>query len=312
MTHTHRPTTPKTKTLRLRKIVLIVIIFVAIGVSSQFIIRPPAPQTATDYATVQRSLPYCNSKDPSQTLDFYRPQHSASAATPLVVYIHGGGWRSGNKSNRLITTAYGPFFLQHGIAVASIDYRLHSKNPYPDQNDDVACALSYLNIRAQELNINPQKVILFGDSAGGQLAALTALNADHNQYRYEPPRGVIDFYGVSDFSELISGQHSDANARRYLGPDYHSYIAQASPVTYIRPDAPRFLIVHGTKDKVVPMSQSQELYDGLTTAGNTAHYLTIPGARHGFIGPELPRAQYQIIQRHLTTFLQETAMVETE
>lgn len=202
--------------------------------------------------------------------------------------------------------------MQHGIAVASIDYRLHSKNPYPDQNDDVACALSYLNIRAQELNINPQKVILFGDSAGGQLAALTALNADHNQYRYEPPRGVIDFYGVSDFSELISGQHSDANARRYLGPDYHSYIAQASPVTYIRPDAPRFLIVHGTKDKVVPMSQSQELYDGLTTAGNTAHYLTIPGARHGFIGPELPRAQYQTIQRHLTTFLQETAMVETE
>ena len=89
--------------------------------------------------------------------------------------------------------------MQHGIAVASIDYRLHSKNPYSDQNDDVICALSYLNIRAQELNINPQKVILFGDSAGGQLAALTALNADHNQYRYEPPRGVIDFYGVSDF-----------------------------------------------------------------------------------------------------------------
>lgn len=262
-------------------------------------------QSILSLATYQ-NIAYCNSSDPSQTLDFYRPKGSNTEVLPIVIYIHGGGWRSGSKGNALITKTYGPLFISHHTAVASIDYRLHSKNPYPDQNNDVACALTYLSNNASKLKINIDQSILFGDSAGGQLAAFAALNIPYKNYDYEAPVGVIDFYGVSDFSKIVDGARPDFNARRYLGSTYNTVATLASPTTYVTRKAPRFLLIHGTNDKVVPIAQSKDLFNLLTTSGIDAEYTTIPGAGHGFIGPELSTSNYRLIQDSLSSFLQET------
>jgi acetyl esterase/lipase len=206
----------------------------------------------------------------------------------------------------MLISTYGPLFIKHGIAVASINYRLTPPKPYPDQNNDVACALSYLVKNADRLRINVDKSIFFGDSAGGQLAAFAALNTPYKNYDYEAPVGVIDFYGVSDFSKITEGSHPDFNARRYLGSKYSQSVASASPTTYVTKRAPRFLFMHGTKDHVVPMSQSKVLYDLLTHSGIDTEYVTIPGAGHGFVGPELSSNNYKAIQDSITSFLQET------
>ena len=128
-----------------------------------------------DSSTTLLNVQYCNSKNPSLALNLYYPKGEVTAKLPLVVYIHGGGWLRGDESGPLLET-YGTKFVKQGIAVAAIDYRLDAKNPYPDQNDDIACALSYLTTNADRLSIDTQKIIYFGDSAGGQLAACAALS----------------------------------------------------------------------------------------------------------------------------------------
>ena len=258
--------------------------------------------------TEQQDIPYCNTKSKYQMLDTYRPKKLAQQTLPVVVYVHGGGWSSGNKHNALVSY-YAKFFAARGIATISVAYRLSGANPYPVQNNDVACALAYINTHSEELHVNPAKSIFFGDSAGGHLVAFAALNNPYGKYKYDTPRGVIDFYGVSDFSKIINGSHPDYNARRYLGPQYGKMAVQASPVKYITSGSPRFLFVHGTDDKIVPIAQSQEFYDALKTTKNGSKYLAIPGAHHGFIGPDLGSKKNQMIEDAIDAFLRETINV---
>jgi len=287
--------------------IIIPLLLVGIAVFAWFTLTTfrNKPLLINDFATVQPDVQYCNSKNPSLSLNLYYPKGDIKAPLPLVVYIHGGGWLRGDESSRLLDI-YGTEFVQKGIAVAAIDYRLDVKTPYPDQNDDIACALTYLTTNATRLSIDTRKVIFFGDSAGGQLAAFAALNIPFRNYDYEAPVGVIDFYGVSDFSTIINGPHPDLNARRYLGSKYNSVADQASPLTYVTKHAPRFIFFHGTKDSVVPISQSKIFYNQLIAAGIDSEFIPIDGARHAFIGPELPAAQYKKIQDSLDAFLRET------
>lgn len=262
----------------------------------------PQPSTLLTLSNMQKDIPYCDSTDEYRTFDFYRPKNKPNETIPLLVYIHGGGWRSGDKRNPLIST-YGPLFIEQGMAVASINYRLHTDTPYPDQNYDVACALDYLSEYAEKFNIDTERTVYFGESAGGQLAAFAALNIPYTDYDYDAPVGVIDFYGVSDFSKVIEGAHPDFNARRYLGSKYNLVAGSASPTTYVTKHAPRFLFVHGTADTIVSLSQSKILYDLLVKAGIEAQLLPISGAKHGFTGPELPPRSYTAIRDHMNSFI---------
>lgn len=263
------------------------------------------PILINSFAKVLPNIQYCNSKNPGLALNLYYPKTDITSKIPLVVYIHGGGWLRGDESGPLLDT-YGTKFVQKGIAVAAIDYRLDAKNPYPDQNKDIACALSYLTDNADRLSIDTAKIIYFGDSAGGQLAAFAALNIPYDNHDYTAPVGVIDFYGVSDFSAIINGRRPDLNARRYLGSKYNIVAYQASPTTYVSKHAPRFIFFHGTKDTVVPISQSKTFFDQLIADGIDSEFVPIDGAKHAFIGPELPTVQYQKIQANIDAFLKET------
>ena len=253
----------------------------------------------------QEDVPYCGTNDKLQTLDYYRPEHSGDQNLPLLVYIHGGGWRGGGKRNGMINN-YGQVFIKHNIAVASLSYRLNSAHPYPDQNDDIACALTYLTANATTLHIDPSKIILMGESAGGELAAFAALHIPYKSYVYATPAGVIDFYGVSDFTKIINSKKPDLNARRFLGKNYAQNAAGASPITYVAANAPRFLLFHGENDTVVPIDQSMSLYNLLTAQHVNATFIKIPNAAHAFVGPELQPSSYKIILDTIDTFLKGT------
>jgi len=253
----------------------------------------------------QEDVHYCNTSDKQQTLDFYRPEHSGDQTLPLLIYIHGGGWRGGSKRNGMINN-YGQIFIKQNNAVASISYRLNSAHPYPDQNNDVACALTYLTAHAADLHIDTRKIILMGESAGGELASYAALHGPSQNYRYAVPAGVIDFYGVSDFTRIVNSSRPDLNARRFLGPNYTQKAAEASPISYVTSHAPRFLLLHGENDKIVPAEQSKLLHDKLVSAGVDATYIRLQSAAHGFVGPELQPSTYKTVLDSINGFLQET------
>ncbi len=251
------------------------------------------------------NIAYCQTSSKQQTLDYYQPKDSGAQPAPLVVYIHGGGWRWGSKQNAMINN-YGDVFARRHIAVASLNYRLNPPHPYPDQNDDIACALTYLTAHASDLHFDANKVILMGESAGGELAAFAALHIPYKDYNYARPAGVIDFYGVADFTKVLNSSRPDLNARRYLGPHYAQNATIASPLTYVTNQAPPFLLFHGTSDTVVPSDQSQLLHDRLVAHQVGARYIKVPNTAHAFIGPELQPSSYKLVLDGIDAFLKET------
>lgn len=288
-----------------RIVILIVALVVLIVVEATFIFVSIRRNSTSNEPIVTKNIAYCTDASSDRQLDLYVPARARTNSFPVVVYIHGGGWWGGHRGNNLITH-YREIFLQQGVAVADVGYRLKSESRYPDQNDDVACALHHLAKYQSAYNLDMSRYVLFGDSAGGQLAAVAALSVESARYPYPRPRGVIDFYGVTDFTAIVASKRPDMNARRYLGKSYAQNAIKASPITMVTSSAPPFLIVHGARDGVVPISQSKTFAKRLDDAGAEVELYIVPAARHGFIGPELDQEAYEDLRASVTTFLSKT------
>ncbi|MFF4343055.1 alpha/beta hydrolase fold domain-containing protein [Kitasatospora sp. NPDC001540] len=233
------------------------------------------------------------------TVDLWLPE-SAPEPVPLVVFVHGGGWRTGRKDDpgpRLREWEPGPFarFAQQGFAVACPQYRLSGEARYPAQSDDLAAALAWLHARAGELGLDTGRTVLWGESAGGHLAALAALS---------PPAagtgatitGCVTWYAPTDLTHLgedLSGigrpAADDSRSREALllgGPPHRRQEAAraASPVSHASPAAPPFLLLHGTDDSLVPARQSVRLAEALREHGHRPELRLVPGANHLWVG----------------------------
>lgn len=230
-----------------------------------------------EIANMYTNVPYCNTDNPAQQLDLFIPKTNATSA-PLVIQIHGGGWRWGNKDNQ-IAERYAPQLVSRGIAVATVGYRLADEATYPAQNEDIECAIQYLRKNSTRLGIDSERIALLGDSAGGQLAAITALTSP-SKYAI---KGVVMLYGVTDIWQQIT-RFNDINAVYYLGARDKELAKQASPINADTANAPPFLIIHGTADTVVPADASEAFANKLKLNGSEATYLPIKGAGHAFIG----------------------------
>jgi acetyl esterase/lipase len=273
--------------------ILILLVFAFLGISIQLIsgLRPralPRSRTVTRAsisvrmagARTWRNLAYCNTTSHRQQLDLYVPQKAGPH--PLVVFVHGGGWGSGDKVDPIVST-YGPSIVSGGSALASINYRFAPRFKYPAASEDVDCALNFLYSHAGSYGLDQKRVVLFGASAGGQLASYAGLSsADSIQPWRQSIRGVIDFYGISDFKTLPSDARSARSAQRFLGSVSSAQAASASPLTYANQPTVPFLILHGEGDNEVPLSQSQELATALQTHGNQVTFITVRRAGHGF------------------------------
>ncbi|MBT2526238.1 alpha/beta hydrolase [Streptomyces sp. ISL-99] len=224
-------------------------------------------------------------------LDLWLPDE-AQGPLPLIVYLHGGGWRAGTRTDmgpRFRDWRPGPFarLARAGFAVASLDYRLSGEAVHPAQLEDVTAALAWLNARAGELGLGTGRTVCWGESAGAHLAALLALTA--------PVSGCITWYGPTDLTTLPGQSRpgtydaADPTTREALligapiaeAPDR---ARAASPVTYITADAPPFLILHGTDDSLIPLAQGEQFAAALREAGAHVDFRPVPGADHGWAG----------------------------
>ncbi|MGA2000669.1 MAG: alpha/beta hydrolase [Terriglobales bacterium] len=242
-------------------------------------------------------------------LDLYTHERSGAQARPLVIWIHGGGW---NRGDSRTSAAFANFpavlasLAARGYVVASINYRLSGEARFPAAIQDVKAAIRYLRANAAQFGIDPARVILWGGSAGGHLAALAATSCGVAAFEpskstgrsptkatasaVDPPvfdcvQGAVIWYGVFDFATISSSRIS--HVADFLGchpRDCLEAAALASPVSHITPSGPPMLLIHGTADKTAPLKQSEEMAERLRKAGVPVETLFIPDVGHGWIG----------------------------
>lgn len=237
--------------------------------------------------TVDRNVAYCT-ENPNQLMDFYYPKAeslSSDEPYPVVVYVHGGGWTSGDKSDLAM---YHDALVQKGVAVAALNYSLAPQSVFPQNIEDLKCAVRSLRAHAAEYNIDPERIGGYGGSAGGHLVSLLGTAGDvaewdQGEYSEYSSRldAVVDLYGPTDLTVAFAGNETDL-LKKAFGDDSYSEGADQSPVTYVSSDDPPFLIIHGQDDTLVPLSQGEELYQKLLDAGVDATFISVKGAGHTF------------------------------
>jgi acetyl esterase/lipase len=222
-------------------------------------------------------------------LDVYRPRERGGepdAPHPLLVYVHGGGWRVSHRSRPPRETrewSPGAFerLVDAGFVVVAPDYRLSGEALFPAQLDDTLEALRWVRENAGDLGVAPGRTYLWGASAGGNLAALAALVAGA-----PPVAGVVCWYPITDLPALDHDATDTYEAHLLGGPiGQHLDLARAaSPVAHVRGGAPPFLLQHGEADTWVPHDQSVRLAEALRAAGGSVELQSVPGADHFFGG----------------------------
>lgn len=239
------------------------------------------------------------------TLDLYQSS-TKSFPRPAVIFVHGGSWNAGDSRH---TGTFGDFpgllasLAARGFVVASVNYRLSGEAQFPAALADVKNAIRWLRAHASDYNVDDTRIAIWGASAGGQLAALAGVSCGVSSL--EPPTGadekppsdcvqaVIDWYGVTDFETLFADFDKPAPDKTvegvYLGCEPAlcpvGLARNASPLAYIEPMSPPFLIQHGADDTLVSLKQSQKLYDALRAKNVPAELVVYPGVGHGFAKP---------------------------
>lgn len=248
----------------------------------------------SDEAKVFSNIPYCQTNNPRQTLDLYVPQITNERPMKLVVFIHGGGWRAGDKSSSLMTY-HSETFLKNGIAVASLNYRLYPEATYPEPNEDIACALRYLKAEAQLYDISTSNWTLFGDSAGAQLGAYAMSDPVASQ----PVKLFVGFYGPYSLVDQINRKSGrDNEAWNYTNKGKSA--RDASPMYRDMKKDATYMLFHGDKDRIVRVSQSQNFHEKLTPDQINTIFTPVNNAGHYFSPRSTPTSsniKQQIIEQ---------------
>jgi acetyl esterase/lipase len=232
-------------------------------------------------------------------LDYLRPDPMPGTPIPAIVWIHGGGWEAGDKRVDL-ADSLGPLLVQDGFFALSINYRLSGQAIFPAQIHDAKAAIRWLRANAEELGIDPDRIGVWGHSAGGHLSALLGTSGDAPELEGESGspgyssrvQAVVPVSPPSDFLAIPPGWTNEeprrATSKLVGGPleERLELVRLANPITHVRPDAPPFLIIHGEADQVVPVEQAQLLYDALVRVRTEATIVRLPGADHMLAAPE--------------------------
>lgn len=263
---------------------------------------------------VLKDISYVENGHERHKLDLYIPA-DASGKLPLVVWIHGGGWRNGSKDGCPATV-----LLEDGFVVASINYRLSGHAPFPAQIEDCKAAIRWLRAHADQHHIDPDRIGVWGSSAGGHLVALLGTSGDVAALEgslgltgvSSRVQAVCDYFGPTDLLSMqrqsqgrspIDHDAPNSPESLLLGgtlQEHPEAARRASPLTYISADDPPFLIVHGDQDFLVPLPQSQMLEKQLQDAGVEAELIVVPGAGHGqFRDPKIVEQVRDFFQKTL-------------
>jgi acetyl esterase/lipase len=271
----------------------------------------PAAAAVPEGTTIHQDVAYVEDGHPRQTLDLYLPP--ADAPLPLVVYVHGGAWLTGDKGD-----APPLEYLSEGYALAALNYRLSQHALFPAQIEDCKAAIRWLRAHAGQYGLDPEKFVAGGASAGGHLAALLGATGQIREFDVgehldvsSRVQAVVDFFGPTDFLQMDAHRlpegmtHDDAGSpesRLVGGPiqENPDKVARANPITYLRADAAPFLIVHGDRDPLVPHHQSELLAEALEGLGVPVTFYTVKGGGHGgFADPKVDELTSEFLARYL-------------
>ena len=238
-------------------------------------------------------------------LNLVRPKQADGAPRPVIVYLPGGGWLRADKDVALGRLAA---LVQHGYLGVSIQYRTSAEGVMPAQIEDCKCAIRFLRAHAAEYRLDPDRIGVWGASAGGHLAALLGLSADHPELEgtggwaefSSRVQAVSSWYGPTDLRGMDFPADHPASLLLGGNPrDLPAKAAQASPITYVHPGAPPFVLVHGAQDPGVPVSESRNLEMALHQAGVEATLVVVPNGGHGFITSAETEQMLAFFDRHL-------------
>lgn len=279
--------------------------------------------TATPY-TLHSNIPYTiTNHHPRQVLDLYLPTSTTSSPHPLVLYIHGGAFRFGDKTTPLLPRGQ----LSHGYALAALNYRRSGEAIFPAMIADCKSAIRFLKSAtvSQQFNLDSSGgIIVWGDSAGGHAAAFcgtTSCDSPRGPYDIgdnldisSSVVGVVDYYGPTDFRQMDAHlpegwqthNNADSPESLYLGgqitlPEMEAKVREADPCTYVSEGCPEFFVAHGTVDRIVPEFMSELLVKKLKDNGMPVEYLPVEGADHVFEG--ISEEQQEVLDKRTDNFL---------
>lgn len=243
-------------------------------------------------ASAQIDIEYSRAAGESLKLDAKIPD--GPGPFPAVILVHGGGWSGGDKSGGKSTQQPGPNFMvpiqetltRAGFAWFTINYRLAPRFPLPAGVEDLETAIRWVKQNAAAYRVDPRRIAMSGESAGGHMVALAAMRADESTRL----AAVVAFYGNHNLVPVgvergaaLSERHAQRFGVKVYDEAAEKLLRSLSPVAMTRPGLPPFLLVHGTEDKAVPFQLSLDLQDAIVKTGGQCDLLAIPGGVHGMI-----------------------------
>jgi acetyl esterase/lipase len=264
---------------------------------------------------VKRDLEYARVGEHSLKLDLYLPK--GVKGPPLIVWVHGGGWRSGSKSQVPVQK-----LVDDVWAIASVDYRLSPVARFPAQVHDIKAAIRFLRAKAKDHGYDAGKVVVAGASAGGHLAALVGVSGGVKELEgavgehlkeSSDVQAIVSYYGASNLETILAQSTPHGLKVRVpalellLGgpPEEKGELARlASPVAHVDDKDPPLLLLHGDQDPQMPINQSHELHGKYKEANRPVEFVVIHGGVHGgagFYEPAMLMRVRTFIERHVQT-----------
>jgi acetyl esterase/lipase len=239
-------------------------------------------------------IEYARVQDRILRLDFYLSTNANPGEAPLILWIHGGAWRSGSKKNVPILG-----FLAEGFSIASVEYRLSPEAKFPSQIHDIKAAIRYIRKNASRFQVDPSRFIIAGVSAGGHLAALVGVSSGVDELEgnvatqdktSSKVQAIISFFGASNLESILSQSTAHGLSVRVpalellLGGqpiDKPELARLASPVAHVDASDPPVWMIHGDADPQMPLEQSEELLNVYEQRAAIASLEVVPGGVHG-------------------------------
>lgn len=251
----------------------------------------------TDPSAAKTMLNVAYGSDAAQKMDIYLPGGRTTAATKVIVMIHGGAWASGDKAD---FDAYVDSLQRRmpDYAIFNINYRLSTglANPFPAQENDVKAAVEFIYSKRAEYIVS-DKFVLLGASAGGHLALLQG----YKHTSIIKPKAIVDFFGPTDMTDLYNNPASPAIPQSAVASivgatptSNPTLYQQSSPINYATAQSPPTIILQGGVDPLVAASQSATLDTKLTTLGVVHQYVFYPTEGHSWLGANLVHSFNQV------------------
>ena len=270
--------------------------------------QPSAADWATHFANNYQVIPnvtYLTAGGHEVKLDIYQ-RRGVTTPQPTLMYFHGGFWVAGTKEGSL--GALLPW-MEMGWNVVNVEYRLGRQAQAPAAVEDCLCALRFINNQAKTYNVDPARIVVTGESAGGHLSLTTGMLPESEGLDRECagaplPRvaAIINWFGITDVGDVIEGKNRANAAMQWFGgmPNRMEIAKRVSPLTYVRAGLPPIITIHGDADPVVPYQHAVRLEEALAKAGTPHQLITMPGGKHGGFTPEERTRIFATIREFLT------------